>query len=239
MRRVLAQARVELSLTLRNGENLLATMAIPLGILVFFTLVDVLPHPDGTAADQLVPAVMALAIVSTGLVALSIATAFERQLGVLRRLGVTPLGRGGLLAAKSLSVLVVEAIQLVAIALVGLALGWRPLFSVPTAAAAVLVGTAAFTGIGFLLAGTLRAEANLGVANALFIGLMLFGGVVVPASRLPGPLAAVAKTLPVAPLVEALRLSVSFGLGAPGSLLLLGAWAIVGCSLAATTFRWD
>src|SRR5579864_4316022 len=102
MRVLRAQVAAELRLTLRRGDAVLLNLAIPLGLLVFFSVVDVLPKPAGVvhAVDFLSPGVLALAVMSTSMVSLGIATGFERQYGVLKRLGTTPLGRPALLAAK-------------------------------------------------------------------------------------------------------------------------------------------
>ena len=166
----LAQALVELRLTARRGENVLVTVIIPAVVLVFFASVGVLPAPAGSPVDFLLPGSIALAIIATSLVNLGIATAYERHYGVLKRLGGSPLSRGGLLAAKVAAVLVVELAQvvlLVAIAVV--ALGWQPATGANAGLLAVvaLLGTFAFAGLGLLLAGTLRAEATLALANAL------------------------------------------------------------------------
>ena len=73
-------------------------------MLGFFSVVDVLPKGDFRhSVDYLTPGVLALAVMSTGMVQLAIGTAFERQYGVLKRLGATPLGRPRLLAAKTAS----------------------------------------------------------------------------------------------------------------------------------------
>jgi ABC-2 type transport system permease protein len=239
IRRIAAQARLELALTLRRGESLLVTIGIPVGILVFFTLVDVLPHP-GRAVDFLTPGVLALSVVSSAMTSLSISTGFERHAGVLRRLGTTPLGRTGLLAAKLAALAVVIAAQVAVVVGAALLLGWGPRGAAWIEAAVVLtLGTAAFAGLGFLLAGRLRAETNLAVSNALFLIFLLTGGIVVPLSRLPDGAAAIARLLPAEPLATALREAfASQGAGA-GTFVTLAVWAIVTCGLAVRTFRWD
>lgn len=239
MRRVLALARVELVLTLRRGESLIAVLGIPLGMLLFFSAVDVLPHEARRPVDFLVPGMLALAVVSSGMVSLGIATGFERQAGVLKRLGATPLGRRGLLAAKALAVLAVEAAQAALIVGAALAIGWRPDASVVWAAVAFAVGTAAFCGIGFALAGRLKAETNLAVANGLFGFLLLTGGIVIPLGHLPGPLRAVASVLPAAPLSSSLRATLDGGPPPAGDVAALAAWAVCACAVAAATFRWE
>ncbi len=238
MKRVLAQTRLEIALTLRRGESLLVTIGIPVGILVFFTLVDVLPHP-GRAVDFLTPGVLALSVVSSAMTSLSIATGFERHAGVLRRLGTTPLGRGGLFAAKLSALKFVLLVQIGVIVAAAYALGWQPQGGWLPAVGAMLLGTAAFAGIGFLLAGRLRAETNLAVANALFLMFLFLGGIVVPLSRLPDTAAAIARVLPAEPLATALRDAFTTAPVGAGAFITLGIWAVVTCLLAVKTFRWD
>lgn len=239
IRRVAAQARVEILLTLRRGESLLVVAGIPVGILVFFTAVDVLPHGRGRAVDFLVPGVLALAVISSAMTSLGIATGFERQSGVLRRLGITPLGREGLLTAKGLAILAVVILQVVAVAAVGAGLGWRLPRSVAAPISILVLGVVAFAGLGLLLAGRLRAEMNLAVANALFLVFLLLGGIVVPLAELPAGLEALAGILPAEPLTTSLRAALSAAPVAAADLVTLGAWAFASCGLAAATFKWE
>jgi ABC-2 type transport system permease protein len=235
---------MELRLTARRGENLLAVVVIPAVVLVFFASVDVLPVPAGsTRVEALLPGTMALAIIATGLVNLGIATAYERSYGVLKRLGGSPLGRPGLVAAKLLAVLLVET--LVILVLLLLAVGgfaWRPGdgASLGGVTATVVLGTAAFAGLGLAMAGALRAEATLALANALFLVFLLLGGTLVAAEGLPGPLAAIASVLPASALTEAFRITLGASDGSlVGPLVLLAAWAVAAILIAVGTFRWD
>ncbi len=123
-----AQLSTELRLTARRGENLLAIAVIPVAVLVFFSTTTVLALPASTGVDTLLPGAIALAIIASGLVNLGIATAYERSYGVLKRLGGSPLGRSGLVAAKVGSIAVIVAIQvvvLVAVAWIGSGLAAR------------------------------------------------------------------------------------------------------------------
>lgn len=239
MKAVRAQARVEMLLTLRRGESLVVSFLIPVGILVFFTKVDAVNISLRRPVDFLVPGVLALAVMSTAMVSLGIATGFERRYGVLKRLGSTPLSRGGLLAAKTLNVLAIEALQAVVILATGIALGWELDGSILLGVVVLLVGTIAFAGIGLLLAGTLRAEATLAAANALFLVLLFLGGMAYPLYKLPDALEAIARALPAAALSETLR-DVLEGRAFPwGSGGVLLAWAIGAPLLAARWFRWE
>ncbi|HYZ93520.1 MAG TPA: ABC transporter permease [Actinomycetota bacterium] len=239
IRRVVAQTRTEVTLTLRRGESLLVIAGIPVGILVFFTVVDVLPHGHRRAIDFLVPGVLALSVISSAMTSLGIATGFERQAGVLRRLGTTPLGRGGLFAAKAISVAFVVLLQMLAVAGMALGLGWRLPSSLAQTLAVVALGAVTFAGIGFLLAGRLKAEMNLALANGLFLVFLLLGGIVVPLSELPEGLRAFTSILPAEPLVSALRSSIQSSAIAVADVVTLAVWALVGGGLAIATFRWD
>lgn len=239
-RRVLAQARLEASLVLRNGEQLLLALVLPVLLLVGLHAVHVPSLGPGRRIDVLTPGVLALAVMSTSFTGQAIQTGFDRRYGVLRLLGTTPLGRSGLVSAKVLAVLAVQAIQVVAIGAVGLALGWQPdLAGVPAAVLVIVLGTAAFVSLALLMAGTLRAEATLAGANLVWVLLLAGGGVVVPVDRMPGGLAHLAVVLPSGALGEAMRDALLHAhLALVPALVLLG-WAVVATALTSRTFRWD
>ena len=238
--RLAAQARAEVSMTLRRGESVLLALGIPVLLLVFFSSVDVLPTGTDEPVDFLAPGVLALAVMSTAMVGLAIATGFEREYVVLKRLATTPLRRGELLAAKTLAVLAVEAVQVAVLLPVALALGWRPGGDALLAVAAVLVATVAFAGAGLLMAGTLPAMTTLAAANGVYLVLLLLGGMVVPVERLPGALQAVARALPAAALSDALHGALGAGAAVPGrAWLVLVTWAVASPAAAAAAFRWE
>lgn len=234
-----AQTRVELLLTLRRSESLLVTFLIPLGILVFFAKVDAVTDL-ADPVDFLVPGVLALAVMSTAMVSLGIATGYERHYGVLKRLGSTPLSRTGLIVAKTTNVLLIEVVQAVIIVATGLALGWTTSARILPAVVLLLIGTVAFAGIGLLMAGTLRAEANLALANALFLVLLFLGGMAYPLERLPTALRDLAEVLPAAALAESVRDVLTPAADFPwGHVLVLLAWAIAAPLAAVRWFRWE
>ena len=240
-RALATQTRAEVTMTLRRGESVLLALGIPVGLLVFFSLVDVLPKGDAKhAVDFLAPGILALAVMSTAMVSLGIATGFERQYGVLKRLGSTPLGRPALLAAKTAGVMAVELVQIIVLVPVALALGWSPHGNAGLALGAVLLATAGFAGLGLLMAGTLRAEVTLAAANGLYLVLLLLGGMVIPLSKLPGPLRAVSRALPAAGLSDALHGALAAGSSVPGrAWLVLVVWAVAAPLAASRTFRWE
>lgn len=239
MKALRAQLRLELALTLRNGESLLLTMGIPVGILVFFSLVDVLPI-DGDAVDFLAPGVLALAVLSTAFANLAISTGFDRSYGVLKRLGATPLGRPRLVAAKTLSTLIVLVLQTVVIVGAAVALGWNPDVEPVPVVAAIVLATAAFAGLALLLAGRLPALVNLATANAVFLGLLMLSGMVFPLKKLPAGLRHLAQALPSTALAEILH----GALGATDDIptrawIVLIIWATTAITLASSLFRWE
>jgi ABC-2 type transport system permease protein len=229
-------------MTLRRGESVLLTLGIPVGLLVFFSLVDVLPKPVGVKdpVTFLAPGILALAIMSTGMVSLGIATGFERQYGVLKRLGSTPLGRPRLLAAKTTSIIALEIVQSVILVVVAIALGWSLHGNAALAALAVLLATVGFAGVGLLMAGALRAEVTLAAANGLYLVLLLLGGMIFPLNKLPGALRTFARALPAAALSDVLHGTLTAGSRAPGrAWIVLAVWAVAAPVGAATTFRWE
>lgn len=242
-RMVLAQASMEARLLVRNGEQLLIAVVIPVIVLVGMVrgadrLGLEFDHP---VVDVVTPGVLALAVMSTAFTSLAIATAFERRYGILKRLGASPLPRAGLLVGKVGALLLVEVIQLAVLSVVGQLLGWDAVVSAGAllgAALAVLLGTAAFASLGLLMAGALRAEATLAAANLVYLLLLAAGAVILPASAYGG-FGEVAQWLPSGALGEAMREAFLDGTVAWRDLLVLAGWAVVGTAATARTFSWE
>lgn len=237
---LMAQAGLEFRLTMRRGESLVVTLVIPLLLLGFFSKVDVLGNGEATI-DFLTPGVIALSIIATSMVSFAISTGYDRSYGVLKLIGGSPLGRGRLILAKILAIGIIQLGQIVCVVALALALGWAPDWAgLPQAFVVAVVGSATFTGLGLLLAGTLRAEATLAVANLLFILFIPFGGVVYPVDRMPALVGDVAKLLPVTAFVEALRRAFA---GTPALVsapfALLCVWGVVLVVSAVRTFKWE
>lgn len=238
--RVLAQAGADLRATLSNGEQILLTLIIPLALLVALSLLDFSFGTGVSGVDQAVPGILALAVMSTAFTSLAIATGFDRRSGALRLLGTTPLTRTDLVIARALAVAAIEVVQVALIIGVGFLLGWSPQGQWWSVLVLLIVGTAAFAAWGVALAGVLRAEATLAVANGVFLLLMLGGGVVVPTNQLPDAWGAFASGLPSGALADGLRSVLIDGASTPWlQVLLLLGWAIAGTAVAARTFRWE
>lgn len=242
-KQVRAQAVMETRLLLRNGEQLLLALVIPL--LVLFAGVTAIERQNlslsHTAIDTLAPGVLGLAIMSTAFTSLAISTGFERRYGVLKRLGASPLPRHGLLLGKVGALLALLVAQVVVLGGAALLMGWSPevtLRGVTGALAVAGIGTAAFAALGLFLAGALRAEATLAVANLVYLLLAAGGAVVLPAS-VYGAAEPVLRWLPSGALGGGLREALLIGTFPLAPALVLALWAVVGAALTARTFRWE
>lgn len=236
VRRIVRHGLLEARLLIRNGEQLLLALVIPLAILIASRFVN----SSFANLELLGPSVLALAVWSSAFTSTAITTAFERRYGVLERLATTPLGKPGLLAGKSLAVIMIMIGQLVILASAALALGWRPSFTPLSALLAVLLvilATATFVCLALFLAGRLRAESVLGVANLIYVILLLGGALIIPVARYPAALRPVIEALPTAALGEGLRAAANGQLlGWPVVVLL--AWLVAAGLAAWKGFRW-
>ena len=237
--RWLAQTRFEAATILLHGEQLLVALVLPVLALLGLALTDVPDLGPGRRIDVATAGVLALAVVSTAFTGQAIATGFDRRQGVLRLLGVSPLGREGLIAGKLGAVGLVVLVQLVVLGGVGAVLGWRPDPSgVLPALVTVALGATAFLALAMLLAGTVRAEGVLALANLVWV-LLLGLGVLLPTDRLPGGLQALARLLPSGALGDGLRLALVEGGWPLGPWLVLLLWAAAAGVAAARWFRWS
>jgi ABC-2 type transport system permease protein len=240
-KRIIRHALIETRLLVRNGEQLLLALVIPMGVLIAGRLANVsIANASVARLDLLAPSVLALAVWSSAFTSIAITTAFERRYGVLERLATTPLGKPGLLAGKGLAVILIMLGQLLILTGSALALGWRPTFTPVSALLAVLLvilATATFVCLALLLAGRLRAESVLGLANLIYVILLIGGGLIIPVSRYPAALGPVIEALPTAALGEGMRAAAQGQvLGWP--VLVLLAWLVAAGFGAWKGFRW-
>ncbi|GAQ54883.1 ABC transporter permease [Streptomyces acidiscabies] len=239
-RMIAAQAALETKMLLRNGEQLLLTVIIPTLLLVLFSSVDIIDTGKGKSIDFLTPGILALSVMSTAFTGQAIATGFERRYGVLKRLASSPLPRWALMTAKTASVLVTEILQVLLVTAIALAMGWSPQGNPLTVFLLLILGTAAFSGLGLLMAGTLKAEATLAAANLVFLLLLVGGGVIVPMDKYPQAAQDVLGLLPISALSDGLRDVLQHGAGVPWSNLgILAVWSVAGLAAAGRFFRWE
>lgn len=236
--RVAAVAKADLRVAMRDGEQLLLTIALPIVFLVFFSLVDVVPTGDGEAVNFLAPSIIALALISSSFVRLAIGLGFDLSFGAVKRLAVTPLRVGEFLMAKALTTAVVFLGQLAIIGVVGILLGWRPSPSIAFVAV-ILLGMAAFIGLAFAVTGVVDGLAALALANALYVVLLLLSGIVFELDALPGWLLSVVKLLPSTALAELCRATLDGASGPGWAWGCLIAWAVATPLVGARLFRWN
>lgn len=232
----LALVTLDLRITLRRGESVLLAFLIPLGFLLLFGFTGLMD----VTVDDLVPGLFALSVISASFVGLAVATGFERKYLVLKRLGATPVPRVRIIAAKATAIAMVEVVQLALLWTVAVwALDWSPQPRPLPLVGAWLLGSATFAGLGMLLAGRLRAEATLALANGIYVVLLGIGGVIIPLDRFSESVAAVARLLPAAPLVDVF----DHATGGPdpglAPWITLAVWAVAAVLLAARTFTWE
>ena len=237
------QAGFDLRLLLRNGEQILLTLLIPIALLLLLALAPVvaLDVPSGSSRiEAALAGVLAVAVLSSAFTSLAIGIGFDRRSGCLLMLATTPLSRTTILFARALATLAVVLVQVLLLAITAALLGWRPDGGALIALALVILGALSLGALGFALGGAVRAEATLAIANGLFLILLLVGGTALPTSTLPTPVAAVVQWLPTAALGDALRTAIAGSAGSvPIDALVLVAWGAVGAVIAARTFRWD
>ncbi|MBL1076521.1 ABC transporter permease [Nocardia sp. 2] len=233
-----AQTRLELILLLRNGEQLLLTMFIPITLLIGLTLLPLRGLGDHRV-DKVVPAVMMVAIMSTAFTGQAIAVGFDRRYGALKRLGATPLPRWGIVAGKCAAVLIVVVLQSILLGGIGFALGWRPTITgLLLGAVVIALGTATFAALGLLLGGTLKAEIILALANILWFVMLGIGSLVLVSEDIPSAVSLIARLIPSGALAECLDQAMRNSIDWYGIAVLLG-WGGLSGFLATRFFRFD
>lgn len=223
----------ELRLTLRRGESVLLSFIVPLVLMLITGYTT-----DDTA--WVVPGFFALALLSSAFTGLAIATGFERKYMVLKRLGASPLPRITLILAKASATMVIELLQIALIWVVAVwAFSFDPTVSWLGFGLVVILGTAAFAGMGLLMAGRLRAEVTLAGANLVFFGFLAVGDFLIPVDRLGSTVSAIAAVLPAAPMGRMFRWAMGAAEFDLSSLVVLTVWAVLMPALAAKVFTWE
>ncbi|ADG79117.1 ABC drug efflux pump, inner membrane subunit, DrrB family OS=Tsukamurella paurometabola (strain ATCC 8368 / DSM / CCUG 35730 / CIP 100753 / JCM 10117 /KCTC 9821 / NBRC 16120 / NCIMB 702349 / NCTC 13040) OX=521096 GN=Tpau_2513 PE=4 SV=1 [Tsukamurella paurometabola] len=233
---IAAQTRMELTLLLRNGEQLLLTMFIPIALLIGLTVLPI--GDDVLTIDTLVPAIMAVAVMSTAFTGQAIAVGFDRRYGALKRLGATPLPKWGVIAGKTLAVVIVVGLQALILGAIGFALGWRPdPVGLVLGAGVLAIGVFAFASLGLLLGGTLKAEVVLALANLLWFVMSAIGSLVVVDRHLPDAVVLLARLSPSGALTEALIRATTGGGPDLFGIAVLLVWGLLGSAAAVRLFR--
>jgi len=234
--RIRAHALWELTLLLRNGEQLLLMFIVPVGLLLALGLTNL----STKSINSAVPTVFAVSIIATCFTSLAIGTGFERRSGALRYLGTTPLTRFDLLVGKIIATATLTLMSITAISITGLFLDWSPALSgIAQALVIALLAIAAWTSWAMAIAGMFRAEAVLAIANGLFLVFIMFGGVIIASSHMPNAVGKVIDLLPSAALANGLRSALELGSLPVLPIIVLAIWAAVGMYIARRTFKWE
>lgn len=235
--RIATQARFEAGILLRNGEQLLVSLILP-GLALLALALASYPDLAEPRIEVVAPGVLALAVVSTAFTGQAIQTAFDRRYGVLRMLATTPLGTDGLLAGKAVAICLVSAGQLVVLGLLAAGLGWHPdpvgLLLAPVTAG---LGVWVFVALALLVAGAMRAEAVLAVANLVWVLLAGVGGLLLPGETL-GAGGGFVRWLPSGALGDAFRDQMTDGSVPLLPWLVLLLWGTALSLAVVRTFRW-
>jgi ABC-2 type transport system permease protein len=231
--RVRAHAGWELRLLLRNGEQILLMFVIPIALLFALRIMQ------GGVINEQVPTVLSVSLIATCFTSLAIGTGFERRAGALKFLATTPLSRVDLLLGKALATGALAALSFAALASAAAIMGWRPDVDLLSLGAFVFLGGGTFAALAVLLAGVLRAEAVLALANGIFVLLIVFGGVVFASADMPPAIGGVVSLLPSAALCDGLTAALTGGPLPVGALLVLVVWGAASALLARRTFAWD
>lgn len=221
-----AQTRMELSLFLRNGEQLLVALIIPLAALIALVAIDfgAVPEPR---VDHAITAVLTMSVMGTSFTGQAIAVAFDRRYDALKRLGGTPLPPAVIITGKILATLILVAGQTIILGAVAVAMGWRPdPAGILVGAVLIALGSAAFSSMGLLLGGTMRAEIVLGLANLIWFVLIGAAGLAIGVVDLPSRVADVLVVVPSYALTDALLTANNGGLPALAAVVLV-AWTAV------------
>lgn len=196
-----------------------------------------------STVTYLVPSILAMALMQLGVFA-AVPLVQQREKGILKRMGATPLQRWKLVVSNILLRLLVAVADAVLILGIGIAVfnvqivgNWMGL------AGLVLLGAGAFLAIGFMLAAFLKTEEQAsGVVQVVQMPLMFLSGIFFPFDFMPDFLRTIARFLPLTYLGDALRqVSVNGTQVAPLSMdvAILGGWLVVCLAIAARSFRWE
>ncbi|TMF62223.1 MAG: ABC transporter permease [Chloroflexi bacterium] len=194
--------------------------------------------------DFLVPGVIAMSIMQTGLFSVAFSFVAYKQQGILRRLMATPMRVPDFLMSRIVTYLVMAVVQMAILIVLGLLL--YHLHFVGNIAYLIIVGfigAAIFMAVGFTISGFARDEgAVAAIANLISFPMMFLSGVFFSLSNEPGWLQPITKVLPLTFLANALR-SISLD-GASlwavrGELLGLAVWLVIALVLATRLFKWE
>jgi ABC-2 type transport system permease protein len=244
------QLRYELLMFWRNRQSRFFTVALPVIFLLIFASIwhgDTVAVAGGTIDESVyyVPGIITLGIVSAAFNNLVISVTGSRESGIFKRRRATPVPAAVLVAARTLTSMVVA----LAMTVILLVIGWVaynatvPAHTAPALVLAVLVGAAAFCCLGYAVASVIsNADSAQPLTQAIILPLYFISGVFIPLSAMPGWLTGIASYFPVRHLAEALLTAYNphtTGSGIAWSDLgIVAAWGVIGLLVALRRFSW-
>jgi ABC-2 type transport system permease protein len=238
IRRLYIQTKWEFFLNARNSEQALLLVLIPIVILFVLTKTAIIGG-ENTEVFAAFATVVTVSTFAAGFTSLAIATAFERRSETLVFLGTTSLTRVEVVLAKSLGSFLLAIFAGLFTLIAALILGWNPTLSTLLLPFWMMLGVVSVSGFAYLLAGTLRAEAVLAIANGIFVLVLMFGGVIFTFSE---TITNVLEFLPPLALKNVIEFSVAPTNGGDTNVIkamcVLIAWGAAGHILASRFFKW-
>jgi ABC-2 type transport system permease protein len=249
MNTLIRQTSIQMRLFLRRKDELFWTLDFPILFILLFGAIYGNTKWTGSgidirAIDYLLPGIIVMGAMVTGIMRTSTGFVQEREQGVYRRLALTPLKRQTLLGSQVLQhyiVIIVQALLLIAIG--GMAFKTHLTGNLFLFWLVLSVGALCFMSIGFVLSGLIKTVRSATPINQItYFSLMFLGGIFFPNSLLPTWLGNAAKILPSTQMGDALRAVVYNGAGIGDiwqKLLIMTGW-IAACSVISIKFfRWE
>jgi ABC-2 type transport system permease protein len=200
--------------------------------------------PGTRYIDWVIPGLIGLNLMSTGMWGIGFHIVDARQKKQLKRLIATPMRRRDFLLAQILARLVFVLLEVPPLVLFAwLAFGVQVEGSLLGLAAVVLLGAITFSGLGLLASARARTiEGVSGIMNVVMLPMFVLSGVFFSATRFPDAMQPFIRVLPLTALNDALRAVYNEGLpliAAAAPLAILLAWTLAGFVLALRWFRWQ
>jgi ABC transporter DrrB family efflux protein len=201
-------------------------------------------QPGSRYIDWVIPGLIGLNLMSTGMWGIGFGIVTMRQKKQLKRLTATPMRRSDFLVSQILARLGFLILEVPPIVLFAwLAFGVEVRGSLLDVALVVLLGTAAFAGLGLLASSRARTiEGVSGILNVVMLPMFILSGVFFSAQRFPDAIQPFIRALPLTALIDALRAVYNDGASiasVPIPLLILALWTVGSVALALRLFRWQ
>jgi len=201
-------------------------------------------EPGGRYIDFLVPGLLGMSIMMGGLWGIGFVTVDMRIRKLLKRFLATPMKKTDFLAGIMMSricFMIPEVTILIVFAWI--AFGVKVYGSIVATAFLILLGSAAFSGIGLLVASRAKTlEAVSGLMNVSMLPMWILSGIFFSSSRYPDVAQPFIKALPLTALLDALRAVMIDGASVfsqTSQIAILAAWSIVTFTIALKIFRWQ